>query len=114
MASPSVCSPVGIAVVNVIAESAFGFTPGLQFRTVDEINRTDHAEERPQIVPSPLLAHEEDHERNEYRYRYDLLDDLQLGYVQASTGSNPVRGDRYRIFDKGDKPAHEDDRDEWP
>ena len=39
----------------------------------------EDAEECPQVIPLPMLAHEENHERNKNHQRDDLLRDFELG-----------------------------------
>lgn len=78
---------------------------------VHEVYRPDHAKERPKVVPSPALAHEYDHERDEHAYGNDFLNYLELGNVEPGRRANPVRWNGNHVFGESYEPAYEYDCD---
>ena len=45
---------------------------------VDKEDRPKNAEECPEVIPLPVLTHEENHERNKHHQRDNLLRNLEL------------------------------------
>ena len=86
----------------------------LELGAVDEVDGAHHAEERPEIVPPPLFAHEKKHERHEHADGDHFLDDLELRHVEPRGGADPVGRHGDHVFHERDQPADDDDGDKRP
>lgn len=97
--------------MDIIGKSQISTYNTLRYQqslAIHKIDGAHHTEQRPEIIPAPLLAHVKKHKGHKDAKRDGLLHDFKLSQRKTCCAAQLIGRHHETIFKKGQSPAQQD------